>query len=88
MRATIRPERIDILGASGLPSSKWDTLLDDLKAEQVPGLTPTGKRVSAVVGPSGRIDAFIYRTATMLDAEIIRILAAYGIEATVTDDQK
>ena len=86
MRVTIRPERIDILGASGLPSSKWDALLDDLKAEYVSGLTPIGKRVSAVVGPSGRLDAFIYRTAAIPDAEIIKVFGKYGIDAMLADD--
>jgi hypothetical protein len=57
--------------------------LDELKAEHVPSLTPTGKRLSVVLNPSGRLDAFIYRTAAMPDEEAIRILGKYGISASV-----
>jgi hypothetical protein len=42
--------------------------------------------VSAVVGPSGRLDEFIYRTAAIPDAEIIKNLGKYGIDARVKDD--
>lgn len=85
MKAIIWPNRIDILGAA-LPKDAWEPLLDDLQAEHVPALTPTGKRLSAVVGPGGRIDAFVYRTHEISDAEVVRILAKYGIAAEVGSD--
>lgn len=79
MKAQIWPHRIDILGAA-LPRESWEPLLDELKAEHVPALTPTGKRLSAVVSPTGRIDAFIYRTSSLSEDEIAGILTKYGIE--------
>jgi hypothetical protein len=57
--------------------------LDELKAKHVPSFTPTGKRMTVVLSPSGRLDAFIYRTVDMADEEAIRILGKYGIQATV-----
>jgi hypothetical protein len=83
MHATVWPNRIDILGASGLAKNAWEPLLDDLKAEHVPGLTPTGKRLSAVISPNGRSDVFIYRTAAVSDEETLRVLGKYGIEASL-----
>lgn len=82
MDATVWPTRIDILGAA-LPKEVWDPLLDELKVEHVPSLTPTGKRLSVVVGPTGRVDAFIYRTHPMTDEGVVRILKKYGITATI-----
>jgi hypothetical protein len=83
MRATVWPTRIDILGASAVPKNLWEALLDELNAEYVPSLTPTGKRMSVVLSPSGRLDAFIYRTAAMPDDDAIRILGKYGIQASI-----
>lgn len=82
MEASVSQNRIDILGAA-LPKEKWESLLDELKAEHVRGQTPFGKRMSVVVSRSGRIDALIYRTAIMADKEVIRILGKYGISATM-----
>lgn len=88
MEATIWPDRIDILGAGALPNELWKPLLDDLKAEHVPGLTPTGKRMSVVVSPTGGTDAFIYRTASIPDDEVIRILSNYGIPGSIGSEKK
>jgi len=65
MHATVWPSRIDILGASAVAGEVWEPLLDELKAEHVSSFTPTGKRLSVVLSPSGRLDAFIYRTIAM-----------------------
>lgn len=51
--------RIGILDAN-LSEDAWESLLDELKAERVPSRRQTAKKVSVVVGPNGRIDAFIY----------------------------
>jgi len=47
----------------------------------MPGLNPTGKRMTAAVGPTGRMDAFIYRTGST-NEEVIRVLAKCGIEGS------
>jgi hypothetical protein len=85
MHAIVRRERIDIEGASAVPKESWEPLLDELKAVQMPGLTPTGKRMISVISPSGRTDSFIYRTG-QLDEDVIRILEKYGIEAYTEGD--
>jgi hypothetical protein len=54
-------------------------LLNELKAEQMPGLNPTGKRMTVAVGPTGQMEASIYRTGST-NEEVIRVLAKYGIE--------
>ena len=87
MHATVWPNRIDILGASAAGREVWEHLLDELKAEHVPALTPTGKRMSLALNPNGRLDAFIYRTTAMPDAKVIRILGKYGIQASVSSEQ-
>jgi hypothetical protein len=83
MHATVRPNRIDILGAGAVAKGVWEPLLNELKAEHVPSLTPTGKRMSVVLSPNGRLDAFIYRTNAMPETRVIRILGKYGIQASV-----
>jgi hypothetical protein len=86
MEAHIRQNRIDLLGLASRPGYAWERLLDDLKAEHVRGQNPSGKRMTTTVTNEGRIDAFIYRTAPMPDAEVIRILGKHGITATVVAD--
>jgi hypothetical protein len=83
MRAVIRPSQIDFLGASHLSKEEWESLLDELKTVEVPSLTPKGKRMLVVLNPDGRIDTFVYRTSQVPDKDIIRILAKYGIPASV-----
>jgi hypothetical protein len=85
MHAIVRSARIDIEGSSAIARETWEPLLDDLKAVHMPGLTPTGKRLTVAVGPTGRIDAFIYRTG-MADEEVIRVLGKYGIDAYTEAD--
>jgi len=84
MEAHIRHERIDLLGVN-LPKDAWEPLLNELKVVHVRGLNPTGKRVTAVISPRGRSDAFIYRTTPLSDADVVRILKKHGIAATVLD---
>jgi hypothetical protein len=83
MRATILPHRIDILGANSLPKQEWEPLLNDLKAVHVPSATPVGKRMAVTLGPSGRTNAFVYRTTAISDDEVVRILAKYSIAASI-----
>jgi hypothetical protein len=84
--AIVRPTRIDIKGATAVPTESWQPMLDDLKAEHFPGFTPNGKRMMVALGPSGRMDGFIYRTTAMPDEDVVRILQKYGIEANVETD--
>jgi hypothetical protein len=85
MHAIVRTARIDIEGANGVSKDSWEPLLDELKAVHMPGLTPTGKRLMVAVNPSGRVDAFIYRTG-MADDAVIRVLEKYGIEGYTEAD--
>jgi hypothetical protein len=85
MHAIVRPTRIDTEGSGGIAKESWEPLLDDLKAVHMPGLTLTGKRLMVAVGPTGRIDAFVYRTG-QADEVVIRVLEKYGIEAYTEAD--
>jgi hypothetical protein len=85
MHAIVRPARIDIEGSGGIAKDSWEPLLDELQAVHMPGLTPAGKRLMVAVGPTGRIDAFIYRTG-MPDEDVIRVLGKYGIDAYTETD--
>jgi hypothetical protein len=51
----------------------------------LPALTPAGKRLMVALGPTGPIDAFIYRTG-MSDEDAIRVLEKYGIDAYTEAD--
>lgn len=86
MYAIIRPTRIDIEGANAVAAEVWQPMLDELKAEHVPGLTPAGKRMMVAVSPSGRMDGFIYRTTAMADEDVVQILRKYGIDASAVSD--
>lgn len=81
MEAKIYRNRIDILGAK-LSGEEWESLLDELKAEHVPGFTPKGRRLAIVMGPASRIDAVVYRTTHIPDPELVRIFWRHGIPAT------
>ncbi len=83
MHAVVWPNCIDIFGAGALSQETWERLLDELKAEHVPSLTPTGTRMSVGQTAKGQTNVTVYRTAAMLGQEIIRILERYGIEARV-----
>ena len=85
MQAIVRATRIDIKGANGLPQESWEPMLDELKAVQMPGLTPPGKRFATSTSPAGRTDVCIYRTG-LPDEEIFRILSEYGIVGFPEED--
>jgi hypothetical protein len=87
MHAIVHPSRIDIEGVNGLPKDKWEPLLDELKAVHMPRLMLTGRRMLVTTKPTGRVDAFIYRTG-LTDQEVVSILAKYGIVAFIEDDLK
>jgi hypothetical protein len=82
MHAIIRDVRIEIVGPERLPKGQWEPLLDELGARPSAG-TPAEKRHAIFPDQSGEMRAYIYRTTDMADEEIVRILAKYGIPATV-----
>ncbi len=83
MDATVWHDHIDIFGAGTLRKETWERLLDELKAEHVPSFTLTGKMMLIDESARGRTNAIVYRTRAIRDQQIIRILAKYGIEASV-----
>lgn len=87
MDATVWPDRIDIFGAGTLRKETWERLLDELKAKRVPSLTLIGKRMFVDESARGRTNAIVYRTGAIPDQKIIRILARYGIDASVGPEE-
>jgi hypothetical protein len=81
MHAIVRPHRIDISGRNDLARTSWTAMLDELKAEHVPSQTPIGERMLVIHGA-----IFIFRINDLFDmpdAEVVRILERYGIEANI-----
>jgi len=87
MDATVWHDRIDIFGAGTLRKETWERLLDELKAELVPSFRLTGKRMFVDESAKGRTNAIVYRTGAIPDQKIIRILARYGIDASVGPEE-
>jgi hypothetical protein len=91
MHADIWPHRIDIhvdiSEANSLSQQAWDPLLNDLKAESVPPLTPAGERTAVIGEPDGRMHVIVYRTTPMSDEEVTRVLAKYRIRASVRSEE-
>ena len=58
---------------------EWESLLNELKAEHVPGLYQDGKRMGVSI-VDGKAHGFIYRTASMpTEAKILEIFKRHGI---------
>ena len=79
MYAILFPTRIDLCGGNCLPDEKFQLLLNDLKAEYVPGLMQNGRRSSTAVDNDGHMTTFVQRTPGMTDSEITDILSKHGI---------
>jgi hypothetical protein len=79
MIVAIRGDSIDI---SEIPLNQlieWDSLLNELQAEHIPGWYQDGKRMGVSV-VDGKAHVFIYRTAkTPPEPQILEILKWYGI---------
>jgi hypothetical protein len=84
MHAIVRPTRIDIEGANAVEAEVWQPMLDELKAEHVPGQTPSGERM--LVFSRGIIIFRINELLDMPDGEVVKILGKHGIEAHVEGD--
>jgi hypothetical protein len=79
MIITIRGDSIDITEIPLNQHIEWESLLNELNAEHIPGWYQDGKRMGVSL-VQGKAHVFIYRTADMpAEAKIIEILGRYGI---------
>jgi hypothetical protein len=79
MKITIHNERIDITEFPLGNRIQWNSILDELKSEHLPGLYQRGKRMGMNI-VDGRLHAYIYRTGkTPPEPEILEILKRHGI---------
>jgi hypothetical protein len=79
MIITIRGDSIDITEIPLNQHIEWESLLNELKAEHIPGWCADGKRMGSSV-VEGKAHVFIYRTANMpSEAQILEILKRHGI---------
>jgi hypothetical protein len=79
MIVTIREDSIDITEISLNQHIEWESLLNELKAEHIPGWYQDGKRMGSSI-VEGKVHVFIYRTANMPpEAKILEILKRHGI---------
>ena len=79
MKVTIHNGMIDINEIPMYPPIKWEPILDELKAEHIPGLYQQGKRMGVSI-VNGKIRAYIYLTdKTPPESEILEILNRHGI---------
>ena len=79
MIITIRGDSIDITEIPLNRHIEWESPLDDLNAEHIPGWYQEGKRMGVSV-VDGKAHVFIYRTANMpSEAKILEILGRCGI---------
>jgi hypothetical protein len=79
MIVTIRGDSIDITEIPLSHHIEWESLLNDLKAEHIPGMHQDGKRMAVSI-VQGKVHALIYRTAkTPPEPQILQILKSHGI---------
>jgi hypothetical protein len=77
MRAVIHPERIDFL-FSVADIIDWESLLDELSAESLPGFYQNDERMGAAILKSG-LFGYVYRTEkTPPEHKIREILIRHG----------
>jgi len=80
VKATIQNGMIDFSEIPLFPRIQWDSILDELKAEHLPGLYQTGKRMGVAI-VDGRLRAYVHLTDEMpAEPEIFEILKRHGIE--------
>ena len=79
MIITIRGDSIDITEIPLNQHIEWESLLNELNAEHIPGWYQDGKRMGVSL-VQGKAHVLIYRTADMPpEAKIIEILGHYEI---------
>jgi hypothetical protein len=82
MIVTIRGDSIDITEIPSNLHIEWESLLNELKAEHIPGMHQDGKRMAVSV-VQGKVHVLIYRTAeTPPEPQILEILKQHGIETS------
>jgi hypothetical protein len=79
MKITINSEIIDITEIPINHHIEWEPVLNDLKAEHMPGFYPDGKRMGVSI-VNGQAHVYIYRTdKTPPEPKILEILRSHGI---------
>jgi hypothetical protein len=80
MIVTIREDSVDITEIPLSHHIEWESLLNELKVEHIPGwYFQDGKRMGSSI-VDGKAHVFIYRTANMPpEAKILEILKQHGI---------
>jgi hypothetical protein len=82
MIVTIRGDSIDITEIPSNLQIEWESVLNELKAEHIPGMHQDGKRMAVSV-VQGKVHALIYRTEKAPpEAQILEILKRHGIETS------
>jgi hypothetical protein len=81
MKVTIHNSMIVVNEIPMYPAIEWEPILDELKAEHIPGLYQQGKRMGVSL-VNNRIRAYIYLTdKTPPEAEILEILKRHGVNS-------
>jgi hypothetical protein len=79
MIITIRGDSIDITEIPLDQHIEWESLLNELKSEHIPGWYQDGKRMGVSI-VDGKAHVFIYRTEkTPSEPQILEILKRHGI---------
>jgi len=79
MIITIRGDSINITEIPLHQYIDWESLLNELNAEHIPGWYQNGKRMDSSI-VEGKAHVFVYRTAkTPPDPQILEILKRHGI---------
>jgi hypothetical protein len=84
MKITIHGGMIDVTEIPLYPPVVWEPILDELRAEHIPGVYQQGKRMGVSI-VNGKLRAYIYLTDKMpSESEILEIFRRHGI---TSDDQ-
>lgn len=79
MKVRIQNGMIDVSEIPLYAQVKWEPILDELRAEHIPGLYQQGKRMGVSV-ENGRLHAYIYVSEkTPPEPKILEILERHGI---------
>lgn len=79
MKATIQNGAIQFSEIPHFPKFQWAPLLDELKAEHVPGLYQAGQRMHVAI-VDGKVCTCVYLTDKPSQSKILEILGRHGIK--------